>query len=110
MSKMMGFLGAALLALGAGCGTSSVTPTNCVAAELDGGTANDVVCNLGWSCNSNTEHYEILCTAATGGNEACTCTSDQTVLSSAITINSFVCQGMTALPVVNACGHWQLEM
>jgi len=103
----------ALVVSAADCSTTSFeNPTGCVASEVDAGSANDVTCNLGWSCNSNSEHYEIICTTtSTPGNVQCTCTSDQNNLSSVIVINDdFICNGQGALPVVDKCGNWNLVL
>jgi hypothetical protein len=101
----------ALAVSAADCTTSFENPTGCVASEVDAGTAFDVTCNLGWSCNNNNEHYQIVCTTSTPGNVLCTCTSDQNNLSSQILINDdFRCDGEGALPVVDKCGNWDLVL
>jgi hypothetical protein len=83
----------------------------CTASILDGGTANDAVCNIGWTCNSGTKHFQLTCTTtSTPGDVACTCTSDQNNLSSQIIVNDFICNGTGALPVIDKCGNWDLEM
>jgi hypothetical protein len=103
---------AVVMASAADCSTSFENPTGCVASTIDAGSANDVTCNLGWACNSNSEHYQIICTTtSTPGNVACTCTSDQNNLSSQIIINDdFICNGTGALPVVDKCGNWDLVL
>jgi hypothetical protein len=114
IAKMMVLFLVALAALAisaADCSTSYENPTGCVASEIDAGAANDVTCNLGWACNNNSEHYQIVCTTSTPGNVACTCNSDQNNLSSQIIINDdFICDGMGALPVVDKCGNWDLVL
>jgi hypothetical protein len=100
----------ALAAAWAGCTTSSENPTGCVVAEVDAGSANDVVCNIGWACNSGSEHYQLICTAGSDDTEQCVCTSDQNDLSPTFHPQSFVCQGTMALAVLNACGGWDLQM
>jgi hypothetical protein len=87
-------------------GSGSPPPgSDCVAVFPDAGTANDVVCNIGWACSSNTEHFQIICTALAGDEESCTCSSDQTSDTQTVNVGSFVCQPMIALPVINqGCG------
>jgi hypothetical protein len=84
--------------------------TGCAAVFPDGGMASDVVCDIGWTCSSGMEHFQLICTAVAGGNESCECLSDQTTLTPTIVVNSFICQGTTALAVINACGNFNLQM
>jgi hypothetical protein len=94
-------------------GSGSPPPASeCVAVFPDAETANDVVCNIGWACSSNSEHFQIICTALPGDEEACTCSSDQTTETPMVHVDSFVCQPMIALQVISGpdgCG-FDLEM
>jgi hypothetical protein len=107
------------LPLVAACGGKADKPINtgtpppasgCVAVFPDAGTANDVVCNIGWECSSNTERFQLICTEDSEGNESCTCSSDQTSETATVVVNSFVCQPMIALPVINDCGGFDVQM
>ena len=114
MAKTTLLLIMALMAPGTGCGSSPAAQTGCVASELPGG-ANDVVCALGWSCDSGSEHYELTCTTTPGEqNLSCSCSSDQSTTPAPAPImipdGAFTCSGMVALPVVNQCGNWNLQM
>jgi hypothetical protein len=84
--------------------------SDCVAVFPDGGTANDVVCDIGWACSSNSEHFQIICTALAGDEEACTCSSDQTTEMPMINVGTFVCQPMIALSVMTQGCGFDLQM
>jgi hypothetical protein len=111
MADMTPFLIMVLVVVGVGCTTNSENPTGCVGSEIDAGAANDVVCALGWSCNSNSEHYDLICTTTSNPSQVqCACSSDQdTPTPAPIVQPTFMCSAAEALPVVNTCGKWELQ-
>ena len=101
-----------LVVAGVGCSTSSENPTGCVGSEIDAGAANDVVCALGWSCNSSSEHYNLICTTTgTADQVSCACSSDQGTPTPRPIMQptTFTCSAADALPVINTCGNWKLQ-
>ena len=96
---------AALALLWGGCSSNnSAIPMGCVTTAPDAGTAG-ATCGIDWSCNSDTEHFQILCTAA-GNNWSCLCTSDTSGGDKTIIVNKFPCQSQ---PAAAQCG-WTLQM
>ena len=110
MSKLFVALASVVLVAltSAGCDSPTAQPTGCVASYPDTGATPGVVCDIGWSCSDDTQHYQILCTE-TGGNYSCTCTTDTTTATILILVNPFRCPGDGAQGAALGC-DWDLQM
>ena len=109
MSKFMVALMAVAALTCAGCASPTATPTACVALYPDAGAGVGVVCEIGWSCSSDTEHFQILCTES-GANYSCTCTTDTTTAVSVVVVNPFKCDGPGAQPAAIGGCRWDIQM
>jgi len=109
MSKIFLALSLALSLGSAACSPATTTPTGCVATTPDAGTLG-AICAVAWSCNSDTEHYQILCDPQ-GSNWACICSTDTNNGAPVPrVVNAFVCKvDAGALPAASQCG-WSLSL
>jgi hypothetical protein len=108
MSKVMMALAAVVALAGVGCSSPTAQPTGCTAAFGDAGTMPGVVCDIGWSCSADTQHYQIVCTES-GGDFDCTCSTDTTTAVTGIHVTPFTCSGGGAEGAATGCG-WNLQM
>lgn len=96
---------------GAGCastdGTSSTSTNGCMEVVPDAG-ATGLACDLGWSCNADTQRFEIQCVTDADGNYSCDCLSDGTV-SRTFKVNPFTCSGLEARSAANAGCGWAID-
>src|ERR1700688_3268058 len=94
-----------------GCSPSSTaTPTGCTSGYPDGGTVTGtgppLVCDIAWSCNGDSQHYEIQCTRS-NDNYDCSCISDTTTLAgNTFRVNPFVCDAQGSLPAATGGCGW----
>src|ERR1700744_250578 len=106
MSKMMMALTAAaatatvalVAVLTPACTGHTPHPTGCVAQLPDAGVVPNETCAIAWSCSSNDQYYQMVC-SSTQGNYSCFCTTNQTTDTQTIVVPPFVCQDMTSRPV-----------
>ncbi len=91
------------------CTSPTAQPTGCVAAYNDAGSMPGVVCDIGWSCSDDTQHYQILCTESEG-NYSCTCTTDTTTAVTVVVVNPFMCTGPGAQPAAIGGCLWNIQM
>jgi len=92
-----------------GCDSPTTQPTGCVSSYPDAGATPGVVCDIGWSCSDDTQHYQILCTESEG-NYSCTCTTDTTAAVTVVVVNPFKCTGAGAQPAAIGGCLWNIEM
>jgi hypothetical protein len=85
------------------CSTDTPNPTGCVAMLPDAGIVPNEVCAIAWSCSSDDQYYQLVC-SSTEGNYSCFCTTNQTTDTQTIVVPPFVCQDMTSRPVASGCG------
>ncbi len=108
------FLMSAIAAFGwlasAGCSStdtgSTGAVTDCVEVVPDAGAVG-LACDLGWSCNSDTQRFEIQCTTDADGNYTCDCLSEGMVTRT-FKVNPFDCKGTEARSAGNAGCGWQI--
>jgi hypothetical protein len=75
---------------------------------VDSGTVGDA-CAIAWSCNSDSQHFQIECTRANGDNYSCICSTDTTSIAKTVVVNAFICTGPMSLPAFSVCGY-DIEM
>ena len=93
----------------AACSSPTVQPTGCVPSSNDAGAMPGVVCDIGWSCSDDTQHYQILCTESEG-KYSCVCTTDTTTAVTEIVVPAFKCTGANAQPTaIDGC-LWNIQM
>lgn len=100
-----------LVLSGLGCTTTtSSTDPLCTDEVPDGGngaaTAN-LACDLDWTCNSETAHYELQCVLMDNGNFECACLTEG-VVGTTITVEPFSCTNADAAPAATTGCGWTL--
>jgi hypothetical protein len=90
----------------AACSSPTPNPTGCVAQLPDAGVVPNETCAIAWSCSSNDQYYQIVCSLSEG-NYSCYCTTNQTTDTQTIVVPPFICQDMTSRPVAGGCG-WSI--
>jgi hypothetical protein len=104
---LVGLATSATLTLAA-CDSPTAQPTGCVASYPSSGSMAGVVCDIGWSCSDDTQHYQLLCTES-DGNYSCTCTTDTTTAVTVVVVTPFKCTGTGAQPAAIGGCLWDIQ-
>lgn len=102
-------VGALLLLSATGCSddtTSTGVANGCAVWQPDASAGPTVICDIAWSCESDSAAYGIQCTY-NDGNYNCTCMTEGSA-GKTFVVNQFTCDTTNAMPAANAGCGWTL--
>ena len=101
-----------LVAMGGGCASTTASfATDCTNYTPDSGVGPNTDCAIGWSCNSGSALFEMICNAdSEPGLYDCTCSDGVAPAPApARPVDTFVCTGAGALSTANMFCQFNIQ-